>query len=563
VPRNAIAVLGSRAVVELLKQEGVRVVFGNPGNTELAFMDALAGQDTIRFVLCLQEAAGMAMADGYAQAANDLAVLNVHVAPGLGNAMGMLYDAGRAGSPVLITAGQQAQNFASTEPTLYADLVELARPLVKLSVQARSLAELPRLLHRCVKTALAPPRGPVFLALPTDVMNADAEIDLGATTRVATSFHGDPAAVAEAARILAVAERPVIVAGDAAAQCFAYDELVELAELLGAPVFLECEANRRGFPTQHPLFRSNLARQAVPIRKALDPHDALLSVGADLLTMTMPAASEPLPPGIAIVHIDNDPWQLGKNYPERAAILGEPKATITDLTVALRTAMSAAQRAAAVERGERVKGEIAAARAALHERARASANKQPPATLALLQLIGELLPPDAVIVDELISTSEGLHQFVNTAGADGFFGIRGGGIGWGLPGAIGVKCALPERPVILLTGDGSAMYSPQALWTAAHENIAVIAVIINNSGYRVLKQRLHAINGNSAARGTYLGVDLLEPAIDFVALAGSMGVSGTRVTTLAEFKLAFERALSARKPAVIDVAVETDFAGGH
>ncbi len=553
---------GSRAFVELLKQEGVSVIFGNPGNTELAFMDALAGDDGIRFVLCLQEAGAMAMADGYAQAANGLGVLLVHVAPGLGNAMGMLYDANRAGSPVLIVAGQQAQGFASTEPTLYADLAELARPLVKLAVEARSIAELPRLVHRLVKTALAPPTGPVFLALPTDVMNADADIDLGQPTRVAAAFRGDGEAVAAAARILADAEHPVIVAGNAAAQSGAHAELVEIAELLGAPVYLECESNRRGFPAQHPLFRSNLARQALPIRKALDPHDVLLSVGGDIFTMTMPPTTQALPPDLAVVHIDNDPWQLGKNYPEAAAILGDPKATLRDLTGAVRAAMNDAQLAAGQTRGERAKTAIADERAALHERARSLAGQQPMATLAVLQTLGELLPPDAVIVDELISTSEGLHQFLNVGGEDAFFGVRGGGIGWGLPGAIGVKCAMPERPVIVLTGDGSALYSPQALWTAAHERLPVIAIIINNSGYRVLKQRLHAIGGHSAASGRYLGVDLDDPAIDFVALAGSLGVAATRVTELDAFAQAFRRALASGAPALIDVMVETTF-GAH
>ena len=179
------------------------------------------------------------MADGYAQASGKLAAVNLHVAPGLGNAMGMLYDAQKAGSPILVTAGQHDQDFNSTEPILWADLPPIARPLVKWSAEVHRLADLPRLVHRAAKTALAPPTGPVFLSLPGDVLKAEGELDLMAPTRVAAGLRGDPAAVEEAAALLAQAKRPLIIAGDAVARGSAHAELVELAELLGAPVYAE------------------------------------------------------------------------------------------------------------------------------------------------------------------------------------------------------------------------------------------------------------------------------------------------------------------------------------
>ena len=246
---------GKRAFLELLKQEGVEIMFGNPGTTELPLMDALAVENELRYVLGLQEAAVMAMADGYAQASGKLAVVNLHVAPGLGNAMGMLYDAQKAASPILVTAGQQDLEFAATEPILWADLPTLARPFVKWAAEVRRLADLPRLVHRAAKTALAPPSGPVFLSLPGDIMKNESELDLLAPTRVAPRLRGDPAAVAEAAALLAKAERPVIIAGDAVAQSRAHDELVALAELVGAPVYTEFVPNTASFPTSHPLFR--------------------------------------------------------------------------------------------------------------------------------------------------------------------------------------------------------------------------------------------------------------------------------------------------------------------
>src|SRR4051812_18459530 len=240
---------GKTALLELLRQEGVRMIFGNPGTTELPLMDALAAEHELRYILALQEAPAMSMADGYAQASGQCAMVNLHAAPGLGNAMGMLYDAQKAGSPLLVTAGQHDQSFTFSEPLLWADLPPIARPLVKWSSEVRRLADLPRMVHRAAKTALAPPTGPVFLSLPADVLNSEESVDLAAPTRVGPRLRGDRDAIETAADLLAKAERPVIMAGDAVAQSHAHAELIELAELLGAPVYPEFVPSRATFPS--------------------------------------------------------------------------------------------------------------------------------------------------------------------------------------------------------------------------------------------------------------------------------------------------------------------------
>ena len=260
---------GKQAFLALLRQEGVECLFGNPGTTELPLMDALAGDGGLRYILGLQEAAVVAMADGYAQASGRLAVVNVHVAPGLGNALGMLYDAQKAGTPLLVTAGQHDQSFNLTEPILWADLPPIARPFVKWSAEVRRLADLPRAVHRAVKTALAPPTGPVFLSLPADVLNAEGPVELGQPTRVAPRLRGDQAAIEAAAELLARAERPLVMAGDAVAQADAHAELVAVAELLGAPVYAEGIASTASYPASHPLFRGTFVRLAPAIRQLL------------------------------------------------------------------------------------------------------------------------------------------------------------------------------------------------------------------------------------------------------------------------------------------------------
>jgi len=329
-------IVGKQAFLQILKQEGVSVMFGNPGTTELPLMDGLAREPSIRYVLALQEAVAIAMADGYAQASGGLAAVNVHVAPGLGNAMGMLYDAQKAGAPMLLTAGQHDQSFTATEPILWADLPPIARPFVKWATEIRRLEDLPRLVRRATKTALAQPTGPVFLSLPVDVLNAERDLDLGGATRVAPRIVGDREAVDRAARLLAKAERPLIIAGDAVAHGDALAELVELAELIGCPVALEGVSSTCSFPFTHPLYAGPMPRLGPDIYAMLMRHDLVFSVGGDLFTLSLPSDVDPMPPGLTVVHLDVDPWELGKNYPAEVAILGEPKATLPELCEAVR-----------------------------------------------------------------------------------------------------------------------------------------------------------------------------------------------------------------------------------
>ena len=550
---------GKRAFLELLKQEGVDIIFGNPGTTELPLMDALAVDNELRYVLGLQEAAVIGMADGYAQASGKLAVVNLHVTPGLGNAMGMLYDAQKAGSPILVTAGQHDMDFSASEPILWADLPPIARPLVKWSGEVHRLADLPRLLHRAAKTALAPPTGPVFLSLPGDILKAEGEVDLLAPTRIAPRLRGDPAAVEEAAAVLAQAKRPLIMAGDAVAHSKAHTELIELAELIGAPVYTEIVPSTASFPASHPLFRGAIARMQGPVRKVLEQYDVLFSVGADLFTLSLPSDIEPMPKGLTLVHLDNDPWEIGKNYPAKVAILGDPKTTLPDITEALRKRMTGGARGAARERLETAKQAALAEREALKAKARAMAAQTPIQPLALLEAIGEMLPKDAVVIDEAVSSSVGIRSLIRSEDPQSFYGLRGGGIGWGLPAAIGVKLALPGRPVVALVGDGSAMYTCQALWTAAHDRIAVVFVILNNSSYRILKQRLHAQRGLAAQVDRFVGMELLEPAIDYVGLARSLGIAAERAKTVHDTTDLIAQGIKSDAPLLIDVPMDRNY----
>jgi benzoylformate decarboxylase len=343
------------------------------------------------------------------------------------------------------------------------------------------------------------------------------------------------------------------------AQSRAHAELVELAELLGAPVYAEFVPNTASFPSSHPLFRGQMVRMQTAVRKILDEYDMLFSVGGDLFTLSLPSNVDPMPPGMALIHLDIDPWELGKNYPAQVAILGDPKATLPELTALIRERMSSGARGAARDRLQAASEARRAERDALVAKARSLASQTPIQPLALLHAIGEMLPKDAVVIEEALSSAPGIRQLIRSDDPQSYFGLRGGGIGWGLPAAIGVKLALPERPVVGIIGDGSALYTVQALWSAAHYRIPVIWVILNNTSYRILKQRLHAMRGHAEQADTYVGMELIDPAIDFVALARSFGVEAARAKTVSEATDLIAQGLKSNKPMLIDVELDRAF----
>jgi benzoylformate decarboxylase len=302
-----------------------------------------------------------------------------------------------------------------------------------------------------------------------------------------------------------------------------------------------------------------MIRLAPDVRKVLEQYDVLFSVGGDLFTLSLPSDVDPMPPAIKLIHLDVDPWELGKNYPPTVAILGDPKGTLPDIIAAVRERMTSGARGVARERFAAATKAIAAERDALAAKARALAQATPIQPLALLHAIGETLPKDAVVIEEALSSAPGIRQLIRSDDPQSYFGLRGGGIGWGLPAAIGVKLALPDRPVVGLIGDGSAMYTCQGLWTAAHYRIGAVFVILNNSSYRILKQRLHAMRGLAEQADSYVGMELLDPEIDFVSLARSLGVAAERAKTVHEATDLIAHALKDGGPMLIDVEIDRAF----
>jgi benzoylformate decarboxylase len=291
----------------------------------------------------------------------------------------------------------------------------------------------------------------------------------------------------------------------------------------------------------------------------METHDLLVSIGADVFTLSLPSEVEPLPEGMKVVHLDTDPWEIGKNYPVTVGILGDPVATLPELTVAMKALWTKPQAERAAARGVHAAHESATSLAHLRQMADAAADKSPIQALALIRTIGDALPDDAVVIDETISSGAGLRRLLRTNDPQSFYGLKGGGIGWGLAAAAGVKIALPNRPVVALIGDGSAMYTIQALWTAAHEKLNIVYVILNNSSYRILKQRTNALKQLAAQTDTYVGMDLTEPRVDFLSVAKGMGLTAYKAHTLEEVRAYLAKGIGADGPVLIDVEIDRNY----
>ncbi|MEX2292186.1 MAG: thiamine pyrophosphate-binding protein [Acidimicrobiales bacterium] len=547
-------VLGSDVLLEVLRSEGVTHLFGNPGSTELPLIDALADADDLHYILGLQEATVVGMADGYAQATGRAAFVNLHTSAGLGNAIGNLTNAKAMGTPLVVTAGQQDYRHIATDPLLSGPLVEIAGGSVKWGHEVRTAEEIGTILRRAFRGATAPPSGPVFTALPMNLL------DETVTTPVPAASTIDHVNVAgnleELADLLCgpATGRVALVVGDAVATSGAVSSAVALAEALGAPVYGSPLHGRGVFPPTHPLWHGMLNPAAIAIHEVLRSYDRVFVVG-DQAFLVYPYTPGPaVPPEVELLHLSADPAQLARTWPLRLGVVGHPRATLAALLpLVLARADSDAARAAVVAGRTRRSREIDEVEATALDRY----ESVPMHPMAAAHALVRSLPADSIVVDEAITTGVYVRGFHHWTEPGRYFFCPGGGLGWGMPAACGVSLAHDRAPVLCVVGDGSAMYSPQALWTAAAEQLPVVFAVVNNRQYKILDSYLLGRQGPSARTGRHIGMSLAEPPIDYVALATSMGVAATYVEHAADVGDAVTRALASGRPHVLELPIST------
>jgi benzoylformate decarboxylase len=546
-------ITGRSAFLALLKDEGITHLFGNPGTTELPIMHALKDYPELTYVMAMQESLVVAMADGFSRASGRLVACNVHVAPGLGNAMGSLYNAQFTGTPMILTAGQQEQGHGLMEPLLYGPLVRMAEPLVKWAVEVTRLEDLPRIVRRAAKIATTPPTGPVFISLPGDILNAEAGIELGRSSRIDTRVRPSDEVLQALAQRILEAERPVIIAGDEIVKSDALNEAALLAATLGASAYQQSTPYGSHFLSESPCFMGVLSRSQPQVRGLLNSYDLMIVLGADPLRMSVHSEIDALPEGMPIVQIGLVDWDLAKNYPAEIALKADVKETLRALIPVLESAGGEALRRRAQAGIARLAStNWTARRAKLVVEISKHRDRAPidPDWLAL-QMV-EAMPGNAILVDEGLTSARQITALRAHRDRYGYHALASGGIGWALPASVGVSMANPDRPVVCYSGDGSAMYSIQALWTAAHHKLPLTFVIANNGGYRIIKQRLLAFHGDDH----FVGMDFVDPPVQFAELAKSLGLEAIRITDARELRPALQSAFSRPGAKLVEVMVE-------
>jgi benzoylformate decarboxylase len=539
---------GVDALLEVLRSEGVRHIFGNPGSTELPLIDALTAAPDLRYVLALQEASVIGMADGYAQATRRPAFVNVHTAPGLGNAVGNLTNARANWSPIVVTAGQQDERHLVHDPVLSGDLVGLAAPVSKWTHEVHSIDELGVVMRRAFHDAASPPPGPVFVSLPMSTLSEVGDPPVPAPSSLARDAVGGR--LDELADLLVGpgVGRVAIVVGDEAAWADAVPAIVSLAEALGAPVYTAPFGS--AFPPAHPLFRGMLVPTAVGMRETLGDYDRVLLLGGRFTAYPY-TPGPPVAETVDLLHVSPDALELGRDYPTRLGVVGDLRST-TEALVALVAGRPDTDAVAAALDPARRRRELAD-----HDAdARARYGTVPMDPMAAVHALLQAMPADPLVVDEAVTANRHLRALHLHSGTPGrYFSTRGGGLGWGMPASVGVSLAHGGEPVLCVAGDGAACYSPQAMWTAAREGLPVIFAVLVNREYRILKDNLRASGSELARAGSFVGLDLDRPAVDFVAMARGFGVDATSVEKAGDVGDAVRDALDRGKPQLLELRV--------
>jgi len=554
---------GAELFVDALEQYGVTHVFGNPGTTELPVMDALSRSD-LEYVLGLQEDIAVGAAAGYAQtrryhanhdeSVQPVGVVNLHVTPGLAHGIGNIYGAMMSGAPLVVTAGNHELDFRHEEPILTGDLEAMVDQFCKYSTEVTSVDALPMVLRRAFRTALTPPTGPVFLALPVDVMLDETGDDPEPLGPIPDAGGGDPDQIDAAADYFVEADQPVLVLGDQVARADAVDAAVELAEATGARVHGEILSSEVNFPTDHEQWISFIG-VSEGIASMLMNTDTLGFVGTSTNTTLLRHENPIVPKDATEIHVSNDAWEVGKNTPADAAVVGDPGRVMSAIAERVRERLPEAERESRLQYVQTMKGSLQSTMQQMGEDEKPEGDTRA-SKAELVDAMSEVVP-EAVIVDEGVTAKFALQTRFPLA-PEHWVANKGGGLGYGLPAAVGAAIAETEtdapRTVVGYVGDGSYLYYPNSMYTAARHDLDMVVVVPDNRNYRILKNNTVDLMGGEMDDYEFVGMDF-EPAVNIPKNAESHGARGRLVETPGEIRPELEEALERDGPEVLDVLI--------
>ncbi|MFC4035624.1 thiamine pyrophosphate-binding protein [Streptomyces polygonati] len=538
---------GKTAIYEQFAADGITYMFGNPGTVEQGFIDE-AGRSPLSYLLTLHEGVAVGMADGYARATQRPGLVQLHTGVGLGNGIGMLYQAKRGGSPLVVLAGEAGIRYDAMDGQMAADLVAMAEPVTKYATRVLDPASTLRVLRRAVKIAMTPPRGPVLVVLPADVLDQITTEPAVPTSLPDTRVAPAPDAVESAARTLLAGRRPLVLIGDGVAVSGAQRELTAVAERLRAPVW-GVNSSEVNFDTTHPLYGGQLGHMfGADSARVVAEADAVLIVGTYVFPEVFPSLDSPFRADARIVHIDLDAYEIAKNFPVDLGLVADPKLALGALADALGRQRPGYSPPLAGD----------GSRAAGGGDDRGDDGGHGSVLDLFVRTLAERAPADLAVFDEALTASGPLARYLPPRAPGRFFQTRGGSLGVGIPGALGVKLARPELPVVGFTGDGGSMYTFQALWTAARYGIGAKFVICNNHRYRLLDLNIEQYWSSLgiAPHAAPDAFDLSRPEIRFTELAGALGVPGRRVERPEQVADAVEAMFAHDGPYLIDLATD-------
>jgi benzoylformate decarboxylase len=553
-----LARTASQAYLEVAAAHGVDYVFGLPGTSGQEFIGTIADQEKVRFILALHETCVVSMADGYARVTGRPSLAQLSTLPGTANSVGALYDAYRDRSPVVLTSTNVDTRIVGRDShTEGKDLVELTKQFTKWSCEVHRADRIPEILNRAFKVASTPPTGPVYLSLPSNLLgesitvkNPDVE-----RSRIVPRMAGDPDALKDAAKLLAQAKRPVIVAGSGVAKAGAIEELIKLAEMVAAPVVMEPRYSFLSFPTIHPYSFQIAERQPTFNLPVWGEPDLIFAIGCRLIREYRYLPESVIKPETCCVHIEEDPWEIGKVFPVDLGIVADPKSALRSLVEIFPVFSEQSNGSRRTKRIECLQKAKAQTNAELESRIKAGWDATPINAARLMRTMDKLIDQDALIVNESPTSKDILMaNFQFTRARSYFSNSSAGHLGWGLGAAIGAALASPKRRVVACLGDGSAMFGIQGLWTLAKYRVPLVVIVFNNRAYMAVKNQFRGPEERIRIAAE-MGAELVGPEINFSRLAETFGIFGQRVEQPEAIEPALKRALEQSGPAVLDVVI--------
>jgi benzoylformate decarboxylase len=548
----------SHAYLEVAADHGVDYIFGLPGTSGQEFIGTIADQEKVRFILALHETCVVSMADGYARVTGRPSLAQLSTLPGTANAVGALYDAYRDRSPVVLTSTNVDTRIVGRDShTEGKDLVELTKQFTKWSCEVHRADRIPEILNRAFKVASTPPTGPVYLSLPSNLLgesisvkNPDVE-----RSRIVPRMAGDPDALKDAGKFLAEARRPLIVAGSGVAKAGAIEELIKLTEMVAAPVVMEPRYSFLSFPTTHAYSFQIAERQPTFNLPVWGEPDFILAIGCRLIREYRYLPESVIKPETRCVHIEEDPWEIGKVFPVDLGIVADPRSALRSLVEFFAMFSEQSNGSRRTERIRCLQKAKAQTNAELESRVKQGWDATPINAARLMRTMDKLIEQDALIVNESPTSKDILMaNFQFTRARSYFSNSSAGHLGWGLGAAIGAARASPKRRVVACLGDGSAMFGIQGLWTLAKYRVPLVVIVFNNRAYMAVKNQFRGPEERIRIAAE-MGAELVGPEINFSRLAETFGIFGQRVEQPEAIEPALKRALDQSGPALVDLVI--------